>query len=165
VSNFDRLSNTRDLIVSLKSGVRRDKIFRVLDDTICVAKAETKATERFTEEMLRVSRTMDLPLAKECSKNEKAFMNQTEGTVLGIRFDSKTMEWSLPEEKAEKTIRRCLSACGAQHMDLKQTQQLMGSVNDLSQMCPTVKFHKGSGNLFLANSEEEITYCYRYQKK
>jgi len=60
------------------------------------------------------------------------------------------MEWALPEEKARKVVRRCLDACNASHMDLKQTQKLMGTVNDVAQMCPLMKVHKGTGNLYLA---------------
>ena len=153
VSNFDRLSNTRDLVVSLATGVPRDNIFRVLDDTVCVSPKESGYTERFTKEMKRLSGFINLPLAKNCPRNEKAFECKTKGTVLGIEFDSETMKWHLPEEKSRKIVRRCLNALRKSHMDLKETQQLMGSVNDIAQLCPTLKFHKGSGNLFLAKFE------------
>jgi hypothetical protein len=150
VCNFDRLSNTRDLMVALKSGTPRDKIFRVLDDTICVTAEDSGITRLFSEEMVRLCSFIDLPLAKNCENNDKAFENQKEGTVLGIRFNSTRMEWALPEEKARKVVRRCLDACNASHMDLKQTQKLMGTVNDVAQMCPMMKVHKGTGNLYLA---------------
>ena len=40
------------------------------------------------------------------------------------------------------------------HVDLKQTQRVMGSVNDLAQMCPFLKFYKGSGNNMLSRFGE-----------
>jgi len=66
--------------------------------------------------------------------------------VLGIRFDSMKMEWSLPEEKADKVITRCMEARKMMHLDLLQTQKVMGSVNYMAQVCPIMRFHKGSGN-------------------
>ena len=150
VCNFDRLSNTRDLVVCLKSGTPRTNICRVLDDTVCVAAAGTGITKAFTEEMKKTSSFLNIPLADNCSKNEKAFECQKKGTVLGIIFDSTKMSWSLPKCKADKVVRRCLQAKNAIHMDLKQTQELMGSVNDLAQMSPIMRFHKGTGNMFLA---------------
>ena len=43
-----------------------------------------------------------------------------------------------------------MDAYRSSHLDLKQCQKLMGSVNDLAQMCPFIKFYKGSGNRLLA---------------
>ena len=34
-------------------------------------------------------------------------------------------------------------------MNLEQMQQLMGSINDLAQMCPLLKFHKRAGNALI----------------
>ena len=48
-------------------------------------------------------------------------------------------------------IRRCQDVVYASHVDLKQMQQLMGSVNDVGQMCPSVKFHKRGGNALLTS--------------
>ena len=150
VSNFDRLSNTRDLLVRLKSSTPRDNVFRVLDDTACVAPEGTNITENFSKEMRQTSSFLNIPLTDNCPNNEKAFECQKKGVVLGIQFDSTTLSWSLPKRKADKVIRRCLLTRKADMMDLRQTQQVMGSVNDLAQMSPILRFHKGSGNLFLA---------------
>ena len=46
-------------------------------------------------------------------------------------------------------MRRCLETASASHVDLKKVEKLMGSVNDLSQMCKTVSFHKRAGNMLL----------------
>ena len=70
----------------------------------------------------------------------------TRGTVLGVGL---RMEWFLSQEKADKVTRRCLSLVSGQHSDLKQVQEVMGSVNDLAQMSPLLRFYKRSGNAFL----------------
>jgi len=146
VCNFDRLGRTKELMVCLNSGMPRDKVFRVLDDTPCISRKSSDKTELFSKEMRRFCKEISLPLADNCAKNDKAFENQTCGVVLGIRFDSMKMEWSMPEEKADKVITRCMEAKKMMHLDLLQSQKVMGSVNDMAQVCPIMRFHKGSGN-------------------
>lgn len=148
-SNFDRLSNTKDLVVSLKSGLKRDKLFRVLDDTPVLAKKDSKEVEIFSKEMRNTCRNISLPLAEKCCKKEKAFENENSGTVLGIEFDSVSMTWKLPKLKADRVISRCLKVVNNQYTDLKEMQKLMGSVNDVAQMSPFLKFHVGTGNRLL----------------
>ena len=145
VSNFDRLGRTKDLIVCMQSKVPRRQVFRVLDDSPCVCPAGTDGTRRFTEKMREVCKEINLPLADNCPKQNKAFELQKRGVVLGIGFDSSNLTWFLPEEKADKLIRRCWQMENAMHADLKQTQKLMGSVNDMAQMCPLMKVHKQVG--------------------
>ena len=151
VCNFDRLSNTRDLIVMLSKGTPRNRVFRVLDDTACVGPRDSESVREFTEEIKRVSRFMDIPLAKNCPDQEKAFECETRGVVLGIGFNSTDMTWFLSKKKADKVIRRCLEGAAKDHIDLKEVQKMMGSVNDIAQMCGIMKFHKGSGNILLGN--------------
>ena len=52
-------------------------------------------------------------------------------------------------EKASKIVERCLEVAGATHVSLKQMERLMGTINDLGQMCQSVKFHRREGNAFL----------------
>ena len=47
-------------------------------------------------------------------------------------------------------MRRCLDGANAKHLSLLQIQEIMGSVNDLAQMCPLLKSHQRSGNEFMA---------------
>ena len=150
-SNFDRLAKTKDLIVCIESGTPRSQVFRALDDSPCVAKASSGIVEKFSSKIKEVCRAVNIPLADICQKAEKAFELQTRGTVLGIGFNSTNLTWFLSKEKADKVIRRCLDVVYASHVDLQQMQQLMGSVNDVGQMCPSVKFHKRGGNALLTS--------------
>ena len=64
-------------------------------------------------------------------------------------FDGSTLNWFLAKEKAEKVMRRCWNTICSSHASLEQIQKLMGSINDLAQMCPLLKFHKRSGNALI----------------
>ena len=153
VCNFDRLGNTKDTLVCLRSETPMSSVFRILDDSPQVAPECSETSFRFAKEMRSFCKFINLPLAENCVNNDKAFELQTRGIVLGIGFDSSDLSWFLPQEKADKVITRCLDTCNASHVDLKQTQKLMGSVNDLSQLCPFLRFHRGHGNRFLAKFE------------
>ena len=147
--NFDRLGKTKDLLACIQSGTPRYLVPRALDDTPCVAPEGSDMINRFSVEMKKVCEEVNIPLAENCPQSEKAFELVTRGTVLGIIFDSTTMSWHLSKDKADKITRRCLDGISAVHMDLNQVQKLMGSVNDLAQMSPLLKFHKRTGNAFL----------------
>ncbi len=77
---------------------------------------------------------------------------------MGIRFNTTKMEWSLHRDKADELTRRLLWAVDADYISLKQTQQLLGSLNELAQMCPFIKPYKALMNSFLKsfNSNEQI---------
>ena len=148
--NFDGLGKTKDLLVCLDTNTPRYRVPRALDDSPCVESAGSGIEEKLTEGMKILCPELNIPLAPNCPKAEKAFELVQRGTVLGIGFDSPHMTWFLSKEKADRIVRRCLDTCRASYMGLKQVQQLMGSVNDLAQMCPLLKPHKRSGNEFLA---------------
>ncbi len=78
--------------------------------------------------------------------------------MLGINFNTTTQEWSLQKPKADELIRKLLRAVQAKELSLNQTQQILGSLNDLAQMCPFVKPFKALANRFLAsfNNDESV---------
>ena len=120
-----------------------------LDDSPCVASTESKIVERFTEEMKILCAEISVPLAPNSPMAEKAFELVQRGTVLGMGFDSTEFTWHLAEAKANKVVRRCLDGARAKHLSLEQVQKIMGSVNDVTQMCPLLKGHQRSGNAFM----------------
>ena len=147
--NFDKLAKTKDTVVCIKSGTPRSAVHRALDDSPCVARAGSNIVEKFSVTMKEICKDVNIPLAENCALGEKAFELQTRGVVLGVGFDSSNLTWFLSKEKSEKVIRRCLETAEVSHVNLKTVEKLMGSVNDLSQMCKTISFHKRAGNMLL----------------
>ena len=110
---------------------------------------DSSITAEFTRTMKEFCHSTNIPLAPNCPLADKAFELKNRGIVLGIGFDSRDQTWFLAPAKAEKVIRRCWRAIRSSHVNLEQMQQLMGSVNDLAQMCPLLKFHKRAGNALI----------------
>jgi hypothetical protein len=105
VSNFDVLGNTVQTLARAASSLPRNWCQRQLDDNPVVAPAGTGWCESYSKDYEKICETINIKLAEECPKKEKAFKNEHEGKVLGIWFDSREMVWSLPSEKAEKAKR------------------------------------------------------------
>jgi len=150
VSNFDRLGNTVAALVRVTGDIPRKAISRTLDDFQCVSPKNSDIADKFAKTMKTICGFINVPLAEMCEMKEKAFEKETRGYVLGIGFDSTKMSWFISEDKADKIKRRCMDVMAASHVTLLQTQKLMGSINDFSQMCRFIKFYKHSGNSLLA---------------
>ena len=150
VCNFDRLGHTIETLATVTGKIPRKFISRTLDDFQGIGPAESNYAQKFATSMKTVCEFINVPLAENCTKKEKAFELETRGSVLGIGFDSNSMTWFLNEEKADKLVRRCLDTCKLYQISLKQTQELMGSVNDFGQMNKFIRFFKHEGNRLLS---------------
>jgi hypothetical protein len=150
VSNFDRLGNTIVALAVAKSGVPRKNVHRTLDDIPIVAPRGSDFIGNFGQALKTICSESGIKIADNCPRNEKAFENQTRGTVLGIGFDTSKMEWFISEQKARKLTDKVKQAVASDYVDLKFMQGMMGLVNDISMMCPFIKFFRSSGNRLVA---------------
>jgi hypothetical protein len=158
VANFDRLGNTIVALSVAKSGIPRQNVHRTLDDIPVVAPKNSDFTQKFGMALKEICEKSGIKIADNCPKNEKAFEHVTRGTVLGIGFDTEKLEWFVSEQKAGKLIRKVNQAMSMDYVDLGFMQSMMGLINDLSMMCPFLKFYRFSGNKLLGEfkSNKEI---------
>jgi hypothetical protein len=80
-----------------------------------------------------------IQLAEGCPQFDKALSCSQYGKVLGIWFKTKKLEWKLPEEKRDKTLRNIVDALSDRGQLLKDLQVLMGRLNNVSMKCPFLK--------------------------
>jgi hypothetical protein len=149
VSNFDRLANTLVEVAAAHSGMPRKYILRTLDDIPVVAPVGKDYTIRFGKALRDICSRVGVKLADNCPAHMKAFEHVHQGVVLGIGFNAEEMTWFLPEEKADRFLRRIIDARHTDYMNLKQTQGIMGVVNDLILMAGFMKPFRVSGNKML----------------
>jgi len=153
--NYDDLSRTvRDLAVTACS-IPGNWVHRTLDDVPSAAPAASGWNQAFSAIYSEICEELDIPLAEPCSRKEKAFINQTSGRVLGIWFDSQDMSWSYPEDKAVPLIRDIHTVRTAMSSSLNQFQKLIGSINDVAQLCPFLKGFRKPSNDFMASFRED----------
>jgi len=155
VANYDALSKTvMDLAIS-SCGIPRHWVHRTLDDVPVVAPANTPWTRTFTEAYISTCRDLDILLASPCPLKEKAFSNETEGRVLGIWFHTPSLSWSYPADKLVPLVRDIQQVLSSGASMLRQFQKILGSINDVAQMCPFLKAFRKPANDFMTSFKED----------
>ena len=136
VGNFDILGNTAVSLTCAICECKKEFVHRHLDDVPFVSTAESGLCEKFSKTYKEVCEVINLKLADNCDRNEKAFTNVTYGKVLGIWFNSENLSWHLLTEKKEKTLRCIHMVMNTVSVTLLEMQKLMGNLNNVSLMCP-----------------------------
>jgi hypothetical protein len=139
-ASFDSLPETIVNIVCSLHQIPKGHVQRQLDDVPMVASRESKLTEKFTNAYKEICKKVNIPLAPECPKHEKAFGPSTFGTVLGIQFDSSNMEWSISHEKENSLQTEINFFLENRTCTLKQVQKLHGKLANFAQ---SMEFMKG----------------------
>jgi hypothetical protein len=130
---FDSLLETIENIVCTLQKIPKTFVLRQLDDVPMVAPSESNLTEKFTNAYKEICSELNVPLAENCPNHEKAFGPSTFGTVLGINFDSESMEWSISSEKAASLFENIDSFLERKTCSLKQVQKLHGKLANFAQ--------------------------------
>ncbi len=136
VAAFDRLGNTLASLAAVISGLPPHHIHRTLDDTPIVTPKTSPLGPAFASAYREVCSSVGARLAPPpCPDHDKAFQDSTVGTVLGVRFYTPDLTWSLPAKKLlslQNLVHDCLVD---KPLPLLQLQRLLGSLNHFSQMC------------------------------
>jgi len=150
VAAFDRLGHTVLDLAILSSQIPKSLVFRTLDDVPVVTPASSSAGPRFAAVYSSLCRRLNISLAAQCPSLDKAFADSTVGTVLGIRFDTTHLTWTVNPVKRDAILQDIAAAVSGQLLSLEDMQHLMGVLNDFGQMCPFLKAFKLPLNRFLA---------------
>jgi hypothetical protein len=159
VSAFDRVNHTLVILAAIIANLALSFIHRTLDDVPVVTPATSNKGKIFADAYKDICDQIGAKLAPPCQNLEKAFEDSTYGTVLGVRFDTNTLSWSLSEEKKNRILSRIQVPLQGNSMSLLDTQKLIGSLNDVGQMCPFLRGFRQPLYLFLTSfkDEEQLT--------
>ena len=75
---------------------------RTLDDTVFVVPNALKEGKKLAFHYQKICKVLNVGLAPFDECKEKSFQESTNGTVLGIMFDSEKMCWAYPKGKNEE---------------------------------------------------------------
>jgi hypothetical protein len=142
VANYDIFSNTVKNLALCYSPIPRCLVFRCLDDVPVISPASSNDCANFSATYVDLCDDLNIELAKECPKAEKAFTNKTVGKVLGINFNSANLTWSYTETKISKVLIKISRAMDKKNLSLKSLQELLGSLNDFALLCPFMRSFK-----------------------
>jgi hypothetical protein len=154
VANFDILGNTLECITLSKCNIDSCLVLRCLDDVPVVSPASADDCEKFTEAYKDLCAKVNVKLADDCPKFEKAFSNSTQGKVLGVWFDTNDLSWCFPVKKLSKLLILIDEFLNKDTCNLKETQELLGRLNDFGQLMPFMNFFKKPLNDMLSDCHE-----------
>lgn len=159
VSNFDMLGNTIQTLALASCSIPSILVHRQLDDVPVAGPPHTTWCEEFTEEYASLCDKINIQLAEECPKKNKAFKNSTNGKVLGIYFDSRNLSWVLPEEKRIDYCNLVHSILMEGNVSLDICQSVLGKLNFVCTMAPFMRTFKRNVQELLRTMEESSQVC------
>jgi len=148
-ADFDCLGATLGELAKTISRLPKEAYHRTLDDTTIVCKNGSRSGRRFVAAYRRICKFINIQLAEEDEEREKAFADSTEGTVLGIKFDTITGTWSLPDRRMSACSSLIKIFSEAPGVHLQQAQQLIGNLEAFGQLAPFTKGFKWNLLAFL----------------
>jgi len=138
-ASFDCLAETIVNIVCSEKKVPKMFVHCQLNDVPIVSPKGPKLTEEFSVGYAEICGKLNVPLALECPNHEKAFSPTTFGTVLGINFDSESMEWSISSDKENGLQKHIDQFMVQKSCNLKDVQKLHGKLANFAQACEIMK--------------------------
>jgi hypothetical protein len=151
VQNFDIVGNTLKSLSQVSCSLPRKWIHRQLDDVPFVCKENCDWGHSFASVYKKICKDTGVVLAPDCKNFEKAFSCSKFGKVLGIFFNTETLSWRLPVEKANKYKDLVFNFTRKNTATLKEMQNLMGCLNHVAQMCPFLLCFRFNLNKILAS--------------
>ncbi len=131
---FYALLETLVNIACTLSNTPKKIVHRQLDDVPAVAPRDSGLVEHFAEKYKEVCNKTRVPLVPFCPNRDKAFPLGDSGTVLGIKFNSENVTWSISKEKGDSLRAEIGKFASAKACTLKSVQKLHGKISDLAQM-------------------------------
>ncbi len=146
VCNYDILGKTLKLLALLESDIPHHLVLWQVDDVPSVAPAGSGLCEDFSRKYRKLCKDLNVELAENCPLLDKAFECQHRGKVLSIMFDATDLTWRVSDSKVKKALECVERGILSESCTLKEWQQLLGRINDISQMCPFMKIFRISLN-------------------
>jgi len=155
VSAFDRLNNTLVTLATIESRLPPHLIHRTLDDVPVVTPARSSAGKAFADAYSAICGHIGAALAPPCPHLEKAFSDSTSGTVLGIKFDTISMTWCISRDKRARILQKIHGPLLGHPTSLQDLQKLIGTLNDIGQMCPFLRGFRQPLHLLLVSFHDD----------
>ena len=148
---FDLISDIPLECALLETGIWRESIIKVLDDSVCFGLHGTGVVGRFYDNFRRICSTVGIRLASDDDKT-KAFGPCRRGLVLGIWYDLPSLTCAIPEDKADSML---LLLWEAKTTGCLSYQKLLSMIGKITHYMPLVKFGKFERSFLLRYVDNE----------
>ena len=138
---FDCVSDIPLEVSLMNTGIWRDKVAKVLDDTVVIDRKGSDIVGKFYNNFRSLCKNVDISLAGE-EDPDKAFGPSSTGIVLGIFYDLPKLTWAIPKEKAERLLIILWDAQISGKISFGTLATLIGKLNHYNQMCRFGKWER-----------------------
>ena len=138
---YDR---TAKLIINMTATLARtdrESILQCLDDVVKVGPATDDSCKKFYENYRAVCQEVGVVLAPEGDK-DKAFPPDTEGTILGVEYNSENFTWRAPTQKVAYICETLYKIVNREDVTMDEALTMMGRLNHYFPLITGGKFER-----------------------
>jgi len=133
---YDRLAKIVLQIAIRSSGFNKKQVCQYLDDVCAAAQPSARpGVADFRNAYMEVARQVGIKMSPE-DDPEKAFGPRTQGTVLGVAYNTIDWTWAIPTEKLARLVQQIDTALRAEKMTQRDIWSLVGKI---IHYCPLIQ--------------------------
>jgi len=140
VGIFDQVAKLVLAIVLVFCKFPAEWVCQHLDDVCAAAPKGSDLLRRFERTYRKVAEQVGVKLAPT-DDPEKAFSACTEGTVLGVHYNTEKWTWSIPQDKLIRLVKQIEAVMSADKIKQKEMQSLAGRILHYAPLIPTGRFN------------------------
>ena len=140
VGLYDRLAKVVLGIVLLMAGFPEDMVCQHLDDVCAAGPAGEEGVRTFEEMYRKVAEEVGVRLAAT-DDPDKAFQPRTDGTVLGVAYDTVAWTWEIPREKVARLVAQIRCALDSEELRQDEVWSLAGRIFHYAPLVPAGRFN------------------------
>ena len=138
---YDRVAKLVINLAATKAGTDKKAILQCLDDVVGFGPPEDSSCQEFYDSYRETCGRVGVILAPEGDK-DKAFPPTTEGTILGVEYDSETFMWRIPEQKAAYICQTLYKIMDGESVTNEEVLTMMGRINHYFPLIVGAKFER-----------------------
>ena len=100
---------------------------------------------------------LNIRAADDDPTHTKAFDCSTTGEVLGVRFNTEQLTWSLPNDKRCRLMSEVRELTKDKKYSLRQLEKILGKMKYLAQLCPPLKNFTSDATRLLSNHISDLS--------
>jgi len=140
VGLYDQVAKLVLSIVIALCRMPAEWICQHLDDVCAAAPHGSDMLRRFENTYRKVADQVGVRLAPT-DDPEKAFSACTEGTVLGVRYNTVNWTWAIPQDKLIRVVNQIEMAMAVDHIEQKEMASICGRILHYAPLIPAGRFN------------------------
>jgi hypothetical protein len=139
---YDRLAKTVLDLVVIHSAFPPEMVIQYLDDACAAAPQGCNSLDRFEKSFRDIAADTGVKLAPTTDP-DKAFCGATAGVILGVRYDTVSWSWSIPQEKLARVLAQIRTGLSEESIPQHEMWSLVGRILHYAPLIPCGKFNIG----------------------